>query len=58
MAEQVIQITNYGTAAGGKASGLQTFLLERKIAGGARFQTKGGKILSLLAEGGEQTKIR
>ena len=27
LAEQVIQITNYGTAAGGKASGLQTFLL-------------------------------
>ena len=49
MAAQVIQIT------GGKASGLQTFLLERKIAGGARFQTKGGEILSLLAEGGEQT---
>ena len=48
MAAQVIQIT------GGKAGGLQAFLLEREIAGGARFQTKGDEILSLLAEGGPQ----
>ena len=42
MAEQVIQITNYGTAAG-RPVGCKHFfwdlLRARKIAGGVRFQT-------------------
>ena len=54
LAEQVIQITNYGTAAGGKASGLQTFLLRAKLQVVSDFRHTRGEILSLLVKDEEK----
>ena len=60
LAEQVIQITNYGTAAGGKASGLQTFLLRAKLQVVSDFRHTRGEILSLLVkdEGKQMTRLQ
>ena len=62
LAEQVIQITNYGTAAGGKASGLQTFLLgpalRAKLQVVSDFRHTRGEILSLLVKDEEKQMTR